>query len=119
MSDLMMEFSDAVCDAQGTFRAWAMAREGRDGRWQGWLEFVPADRDTSIVYATPIEMRGDDRALMAQWAAGVTYADATRTLSRATIQQATQHASELLLSLEEVVEALDRRIPQSERVGEA
>ena len=119
MSDLMMELPDPVSDARGSFRAWAMAGECGDGTWAGWLEFVAADRDTSVVYATPIETRQADRAAMQVWAAGLTHGEAEAALLRSTAQRGTSPESELLLPLEELVQALDRRIPQSDRVGEA
>ena len=119
MSDLMMEFPETVSDARGTFRAWAMAGESRDGRWEGWLEFVPTDRDTSAVYATPVETHQHDRETIARWASGLTHVYAEGALARATARQGTQRVSQLLITLEELVEALDRRIPQIERIGEA
>ena len=119
MSDLMMELPNTVSDARGTFRAWVMAGESGDGRWEGWLEFVPADRDTSAVYATPVETRQHDRATMALWASGLTHVYAEGALARAEFQQRPQSELQLLVTLHELVEALDRRIPHIERVGEA
>ena len=119
MSNLMMELPDTVADARGTFRAWVMAGESGDGRWEGWLEFVPADRDTAAVYATPIETRQHDRATVALWASGLTRVYAEGALARATVQHPPQAPSQLLLTLQELVDALDRRIPQIERIGEA
>lgn len=119
MSDLMMELPETVSDARGTFRAWVMAGESGDGRWEGWLEFVPTDRDTSAVYATPIETRQHDRATVALWASGLSHVYTEGALARATCQERPVAASELLVTLEELVEALDRRIPQIERTGEA
>ena len=119
MRNLKMEFPDTISDARGTFRASAMAGECADGSWEGWLEFTPLDQAASIVYATPIETRQHDRATMAQWASGLTCVYARDALARATPQQRTTSASQLLLTLQELVEALDRRIPQIERVGEA
>lgn len=114
-----MEFPEVVSDARGTFRAFAKAAECADGSWEGWLEFVPADRDT-VGYATPIETCQHDRMTIVQWASELTQVHANGALSRATIQRAvTMPASRLLLTLQELVEALDRRIPQIERVGEA
>ena len=56
---------------------------------------------------------------MVQWASGLTRAYAQGALSRATPLRGTRLASQLLFTLEELVAALDRRIPQIERVGEA
>jgi hypothetical protein len=53
---------------------------------------------------------------MERWASGLTHVYAEGALSRARVRQA---ASEPLFALQEIVEALDRRIPQLERAGEA
>lgn len=120
MSDMMMELPETVSDARGTFRSWVMAGEGADGRWEGWLEFVPTDRDTPDVYATPIETRQHDRAAISLWASGLSHVYAEGALGRATLQQRRpEDTSQLLVTLQELVEALDRRIPQIDRVGEA
>jgi len=119
MSDLMMELPDTVSDARGTFRAWVMARESGDGKFEGWLEFVPTDHDTSAVYETTIEVRADDQATVALWASQLSHVYAEGALARATLQRAPTAASQLLFSLEELVQALDRRSPQIDRIGEA
>ena len=119
MGDLMMEFPDTVSDARGTFRAWVMARQSDNGEWEGWLEFVPTDHDTSAVYATPIETRQCDRTTVALWASGLNHVHAGDALARATLQQGPRAAAQLLFSLEELVQAIDRRIPQTGRIGEA
>jgi hypothetical protein len=119
MSDLMMECPDTVSDSRGTFRAWVMAAESVNGGWEGWLEFVPSDRDTSAVYTTAIETRQHDRATVAQWASGLSHVYVEGALARATLRLGEPAVSQLLLTLEELVEALDRRIPQIERAGEA
>jgi hypothetical protein len=116
MADLMRQFPDAVADARGAFHARAVAHEREDGSWEGWLEFVPADADASIGYATPIETHQRDRVTMERWASGLTHVYAEGALARARVQQA---ASEPLFALQEIVEALGRRIPQLERAGEA
>jgi hypothetical protein len=116
---MMMQLPDAVSDARGTFHARAMARERGDGSWEGWLEFVSADQDTSIVYVTPIETHQHDRVTMERWASGLTRVYAEGALSRAQMLQGATSASQLLFLLEELVDVLDRSIPQVERVGEA
>jgi hypothetical protein len=92
-----------------------MAGECADGSWEGWLEFVLMGHDRSAVYATPIAARHHDRATMAQWAAGLTDSDAAEALARATLRQPRTSASRLPLTRQELVETLDRRIPQVER----
>jgi len=124
VSDLLMEFPLTVSDARGTFRAAAMAGECQDGSWEGWLEFAPVNPDTAnqdapIVYATPIETRHRDRATMARWASGLTRGDAQEAFARATTVERTRRTSQILSTLHELVQALDRRIPQTARAGEA
>ena len=82
MDAVMMQLSDTVSDKRGTFHALVMARERNDGRWEGWLEFVPADKD-SCRYATPIETRQHDRVTMERWASGLTVVYADGALARA------------------------------------
>ena len=73
---------DLVSDARGTFQARALARESADGRWEAWLEFVPADGDT-CVYATPIETHQRDRVTAERWMSGLTRVYAEGALVRA------------------------------------
>lgn len=119
MTDILMQLSQTVSDERGTFHARAMARERTDGTWEGWLEFVPTETDGSRHYATPIETRQHDRVTMERWASGLTAVYADGALARARIQQPVTAESELLEALQELVQALDRRIPHVERAGEA
>ena len=114
-----MQLSQTVSDDRGTFHARAMARERTDGTWEGWLEFVPPDTDGSRRYATPIETRQHDRVTMERWASGLTAVYADGALARARMQHPVTAESELLRALQELVQALDRRIPHVERAGEA
>ena len=82
MPDLMIQLRDTVSDARGAFSARAMARECHDGRWEGWLEFVPSGAATSV-YTTPIETRQRDRETMKRWASGLTRVYAEGALARA------------------------------------
>lgn len=117
MTDVMMDLSETVSDARGVFHARAMARERRDGSWEGWLEFVRAD--ASVRYATPIETHQHDRVTMERWASGLTRVYAEGALARARMPQTAIAASESLVALQEIAEVLDRRIPHVERAGEA
>ena len=114
----MAQLSEPVSDERGTFHARAMARERSDGSWEGWLEFVPLDMDGARRYATPIETRQHDRVTMERWASGLTAVYADGALARARMLD-TAPESELLRVLQELVQALDRRIPHVERAGEA
>ena len=118
MSELLMEFSDTVSDARGTFRACVMAGHSGDGRWEGWLEFLPSHRDSSVVYATPVETQQHDRATVDRWASGLSHVYAEGALARATLRTSAAAASASLFTLEELVAALGRRIPQIASAGE-
>ena len=115
---VLMQLSQTVSDERGTFHARAMARERNDGTWEGWLEFVPPEKDGSRRYATPIETRQHDRVTLERWASGLTAVYADGALARARMQQPATAESELIQTLQELVQALDRRIPQVERSGE-
>ena len=119
VTDVLMQLSQTVSDDRGTFHARALARERNDGTWEGWLEFVPSEKDGSRRYATPIETRQHDRVTMERWASGLTAVYADGALARARMQHPVTAESELLRALQELVQALDRRIPHVERAGEA
>jgi len=119
MIDVMIDLSETVSDARGMFHARAMARERRDGSWEGWLEFVRADAAASVRYTTPIETHQHDRVTMERWASGLTRVYAEGALARARMPQTPIAASESLVALEDIAEVLDRRIPHVARAGEA
>ena len=117
MDAVMMQLSETVSDERGIFQALVMARERNDGSWEGWLEFVPADKD-SCRYATPIETRQHDRVTMERWASGLTVVYADGALARARTPHTAAAEPDQLLALRELIEALDRRVPHVERAGE-
>ena len=119
MTDVMMQLSETVSDARGTFHARAMASGRGDGSWEGWLEFIPAGADASIRYATPIETHQHDRATMERWASGLTRVYAEGALARAERQPTAVAPADSLAALHEIAEVLDRRIPHIEQAGEA
>ena len=119
MADMMMELSETVSGARGVFHARALACERRDGSWEAWLEFVRADAEASVRYATQIETHQHDRVTMERWASGLTRVYAEGALARARVPQTAFAASASLVALQEIAEVLDRRIPHVERAGEA
>ena len=119
MTNLMMQLSETVCDERGTFHPRVMARERSNGSWEGWLEFVPSDEDRSGIYVTQIETHQRDRMTMEYWASGLTGVYAEGALARARIRQTPIRESDLLVALQELVEAVDKRSPHLERAGEA
>jgi len=118
MDAVMMQLSGTVSDERGTFHALVMARERNDGSWEGWIEFVPPDEE-SRRYATPIETRQHDRVTMERWATGLTAVYADGALARARTLRTGAPESDDLRALQELIEALDRRVPHVERAGEA
>jgi hypothetical protein len=118
MSDILMQLPQTVSDERGTFHARALARERTDGTWEGWLEFVPPGPDGSRRYVTPIETRQHDRVTMERWASGLTAVYADGALARARMQHPVTAESEQRQALQELVQALDRRIPHVARAGE-
>jgi hypothetical protein len=119
MTNLMMQLSETVCDERGTFHPRAMARQRSNGSWEGWLEFVPTGEDRSRIYVTPMETHQHDRMTMEYWASGLTAVYAEGALARAQMKQTAIRGSDLLVALQELVEALDKRRPHLERAGEA
>jgi hypothetical protein len=118
MRDIIRELPNTVCDDRGAFHVSVVASEAEDRRWEAWLEFVDSERGTSEVYATPIETRQHDRAAVERWASGVTQVYVEGALTRAALGHAPQFASPLLHALGELIAALDRRMPQMDRLGE-
>jgi len=118
MTNLMMQLSETVSDERGTFHPRAMARERSNGSWEGWLEFVPTGEDRSRIYVTPIETHQHDRMTMEYWASGLTGVYAEGALARARMKQTAIRESDLLVALQELVEALDKPRRHLERAGE-
>jgi hypothetical protein len=119
MTELIMRFPDTVSDARGMFFPCVMARDRGDGSWEGWLEFAPAEGGAAPRCVTGIETHQHDRVALERWASGLTHVYAEGALARAHVLHPETAASELLVALEEIVEALDRRIPHVERASES
>lgn len=119
MIDVVRRLPEVVVDARGTYHGQVLARQRGDGSWEGWLEFVSPDAEASAVkYTTPIETQQRDRVALERWASGLTAVYAEGALARARVTRPNAATSELEAALLEIVEALDRRIPQVERAGE-
>jgi len=73
------EFSD---DSGRRYRARACGSERADGRWEGWLEFVPPDGGPTV--RTERETTQPDRAFLEYWATGLTTTYLDGALLRAT-----------------------------------
>jgi len=119
MSNVIRQFSETVSDVRGLFWSCVMARDRGDGGWDGWLEFVPAAQDGAKGCSTGVETRQHDRVAMERWASGLTHFYAEGALARARVTSPEKPAPELLAALQEIVAALDRRIPHVERASES
>lgn len=107
----------AVSSAGVVFSAFVMARDRGDDGWEGWLEFAPAEGDAAGLI-TGIETRQHDRVALERWASGLTRVYAEGALVRARSHHPDHADAELLVALHEIVEVLDRRIPDVERASE-
>ena len=118
MTERIMHLSQVISSWRGAFSAQVMARDSGDGSWEGWLEFTPVGKDT-VAFVTGIETHQHDRIALERWASGLTRVYAEGALARATALESDQATSELLDALREIVDALDRRIPQVEHANES
>src|ERR1044071_9120228 len=105
MTEIMIDLSETVSDTRGIFHARAMARQRRDGSWEGWLEFVRA-ADASVRYTTPIQTLQDDRGTMERWASGLTRVYADGALARARMPRTAISASQSQIALQEMADVL-------------
>jgi hypothetical protein len=71
MAEVFEEFSDVLVDENGVrYRAHVCGAEMPDGKWQGWLEFVPLDGAAAI--RSGRETTQPNRKDMLYWATGLT-----------------------------------------------
>lgn len=117
MTDLIMRFPEPVSSPRGVFSSCVRGRDRGDGSWEAWLEFTPAAPEAATAFVTGIETHQHDRVALERWASGLTRVYAEGALARATALHPPA-AAELLAALQEIVEALDRRIPHVERASE-
>jgi hypothetical protein len=82
MSDVLVQFDEAVTDPSGVrYFPQAVGRERKDGLWEGWIEFVTADRNRSIDSGR--ETTQPNRSDLEYWAQGLTRAYLQGALGRA------------------------------------
>lgn len=71
MAQLLLEYPDAVTsDAGKNYRARACGADRNDGKWEGWIEFIPADGGTPI--RSSRETTQPNREDTVYWATGLT-----------------------------------------------
>ena len=83
MARTFVEFADTIDDEAGggTYVARVAGAARGDGTWVGWIEFVPLGSGPMIV--TGRETTQPDRANLAHWASGLSYAYLQGALHRA------------------------------------
>ena len=70
MAEILVEFDESVIAADGTtYTARACGSEMPDGKWQGWVEFVPASGDP---IRSARETTQPNRRDTEYWATGLT-----------------------------------------------
>jgi hypothetical protein len=73
MAEVLVEFSDAVSDDRGnTYTARACGSEMPDGRWQGWIEFVPVVAGAAAAVRSGRETTQPNHGDAVYWATGLT-----------------------------------------------
>lgn len=71
MADLIHELSVTVAGPDGTeYHAVVYGGRRKDGTWNGWIEFVPADRSKPTL-RTEQETSQPDRKAVEYWAGGL------------------------------------------------
>ena len=82
MAEVLASFPTPVQDDFGSYFARAVGRLAADHRWEGWIEFVPADGGGDVL-VSPIESRQPERLHLAYWATGLTQVYLEGALGRA------------------------------------
>jgi len=119
MSEVIRRLPGLVSNARGAFSVSVVARDSGPAGWEGWLAFAPAWANGAADIITGIETRQRDRLSLERWASGLTGVYAEGALARAVDRHTETPAVELLEALQEIVDALDRRLPHIERTSEA
>jgi hypothetical protein len=82
VAEVFVEFAEAVTSDEGkNYTARACGAEMPDGKWQGWLEFVPLGEGEPV--RSPRETTQPNRADTEYWATGLTYVYLEGALRRA------------------------------------
>jgi hypothetical protein len=82
MAEVVLQFTEPLPGGDGrTFDVRACARPMDDGRWEGWLEFLPLDGGAAL--PTPRETTQPNRTDLVYWATGLTRVYLEGALERA------------------------------------
>jgi hypothetical protein len=82
MAELLVAFDRPIQDALGEYQARAVGRLGADGRWEGWLEFIPTDGSREVLVGA-VETHQPEREHLEYWATGLTHVFLEGALQRA------------------------------------
>ena len=82
MAEVLRSFDESVAGAAGTYRARVVGRLAEDGMWEGWLEFVPINAESTVI-VSPVESRQPERSYLDYWAHGLTVVYVEGALDRA------------------------------------
>ena len=85
-SQILVEFDSLVTSPDGAYyAARACGRPADDGRWEGWVEFIPVGEDAMdrAILSTPRETVQPNQADLAYWAAGLSMVYLEGALQRA------------------------------------
>ena len=82
MAEVFEQFADWLVGSDGVrYRAQACGAEMPDGKWQGWLEFMPSD--AAVPVGSGRETTQPNRKDLAYWASGLTHVYLEGALERA------------------------------------
>ena len=71
MVEVLLSYLQTIFDADGrAYQPRACGAPMPDGRWQGWIEFVPTDR--TILLRSPLETLQLNRLETVRWASQLT-----------------------------------------------
>jgi hypothetical protein len=83
MAEVLRSFEETIHHASGSYHPRVIGREADDGMWEGWLEFVPLEKDGRHVVVSAVESRQPAREHLEYWAQGLSSIYAEGSLSRA------------------------------------
>ena len=69
MAEVLARFSHQIRDGAAVFRAQACGAPMSDGRWSGWIEFIPLDGSRPL--RSPRETTQPNRTDAEYWASGL------------------------------------------------
>jgi hypothetical protein len=83
MAEVLRSFTETIRDGDGEYHARVVGRAAADGRWEGWMEFVPLTPGGGETLVSPVESRQPEREHLVYWASGLSPIYAEGSLRRA------------------------------------